>query len=111
MIVSIVRFRSELSDDEVRARFEERSYRYRDVPGLAEKIYLEFSDSGEFGAVYMWESEEALAAFRETELARTIPDAYRVQDTPRVEIADVCLVVRPEGSAGLAATDREVARP
>jgi hypothetical protein len=81
------------------------------VPGLAEKIYLQFRDSGEFGAIYVWESEEALAAFRETELARTIPDAYRVQAAPRVEIADVCLVVRPGASAGRTATDREVARP
>ena len=34
--------------------------------------------------------------FRETELARTIADAYQVEEAPLVELADVCLVIQPE---------------
>jgi heme-degrading monooxygenase HmoA len=94
VIVSLVRFRSKLSDDEVRAMFEERSHRYRDIPGLIEKLYLYFHESGEFGAVYLWNSEEDLMRFRESELARTIPTAYRVEGTPSFELADVCLLVQ-----------------
>ncbi len=96
MIVSLVRFKSRLSDDAVRATFEERADRYRNVPGLVEKIYLRFRASGEFGAVYVWDSEQALMDFRETELARTIPDVYEVEDAPLAELADVCLVIQPE---------------
>jgi putative monooxygenase ydhR len=96
MIVSLVRFKSKLSDDAVQATFEERADRYRTVPGLVEKIYLRFRESGEFGAVYVWDSEKALMDFRETELARTIPDVYQVEEAPLAELADVCLVIQSE---------------
>ena len=96
MIVSLVRFKSGLSDEAVQATFEERADHYRNVPGLVEKIYLRFREGGEFGAVYVWDSEKALMDFRETELAQSIPDAYQVEEAPRVELADVCLVVQPE---------------
>ena len=96
MIVSLVRFKSRLSDDAVQATFEERADQYRKVPGLVEKIYLRFGETGEFGAIYVWDSEKALLDFRETTLARTIPDAYQVEEAPLVELADVRLVIQPE---------------
>ena len=94
MIVSIVRFRSRLRDEEVQALFEQRADQYRQVPGLAEKIYLRFEETGEWGAVYVFDSEGSLARFRESELARSIPTAYEVEGDARSEIADVTLVVR-----------------
>ena len=54
MIVSLVRFRSALSDDEVQATFEDRADGYLSVPGLVEKIYLRYRGPGEYGAVYVW---------------------------------------------------------
>lgn len=95
MIVSIVRFRSRLPDDAVQAAFEERSDRYRQVPGLLEKIYLRFRETGESGAVYVWDSEESLEQFRSSDLARTIAATYEVEGESKVELADVALVVRP----------------
>lgn len=95
MIVSLVRFRSRLSSDQVQATFEDRAARYQNVPGLVEKLYLRFRDTGEFGAVYVWDSEKELERFRETDLARTIPDVYGVEGAPTFEIAEVCLVVQP----------------
>ncbi|MGE5274693.1 MAG: YdhR family protein [Verrucomicrobiota bacterium] len=100
MIVSLVRFKSRLDDEKVQAMFEERSNDYRAVPGLVEKLYLRLRDTGEFGAVYVWDSEEALNRFRETDLARTIPIAYQVEGAPTFEIADVRLVVQPDGVTG-----------
>lgn len=96
MIVSLVRFASALSDDEVQAMFEDRADRYLSVRGLVEKIYLRYRETGEYGAVYVWESEQALAEFRESDLGRTIGDAYRVEGSPRSELADVRLVIRPK---------------
>lgn len=107
MLVSLVRFRSKLADETVQAKFEERADRYRKVPGLVEKIYVRFRDTDEFGAIYVWASGEALEAFRKTELALSIPDAYRVTAPPRVELADVCLVVRPENVPSRLDGDRE----
>ncbi len=93
MIVSIVRFRSRLPDADIQRLFEERAEGYRQLPGLAEKIYLRFGETGEWGAVYVWESEEALARFRESELAQSIASAYEVEGEARSELADVALVV------------------
>lgn len=94
--MSVVRFKSDLDDREVQALFEERSDDYRSVPGLVEKLYLRFRDTGEFGAVYFWKSEEDLARFRDTDLARTIPSAYNAVGAPSFEVADVRLVVQPD---------------
>lgn len=92
MIVSIVRFRSGLTDERVQVLFETRADRYRQVPGLVEKLYLRFR-SGEHGAVYVWETEEALEAFRASDLGRSIGTAYEVEGEPQTELADVTLLV------------------
>jgi heme-degrading monooxygenase HmoA len=99
VIASLVRFDSNMDDEDVLAMFEARADQYRSLPGLVEKIYLRFEETGEFGALYVWESRQALLAFRETDLARSIPDAYRVSAPPHSELAEVCLVVRPEVAA------------
>ena len=96
MIVRIVRFKSELSDDQVQAVMEGRAPRYQEVPGLAQKYYLRFSDPREYGAVYVWDSEQSLKNFNDSELARSIPDAYQVEGAPEGEVAEVMLVLRPD---------------
>jgi heme-degrading monooxygenase HmoA len=103
MFVSIVKFRSTLPDEAVVAMFDERADRYLELPGLVEKLYLRFRDTGEFGAVYVWETEEALNRFRKSDLARTIPQAYAIEGAAHTELADVCLVVQPPEAAVLRA--------
>ena len=98
MIVQIVRFRSALDDAAVVATYEERAPRYRQVPGLLNKYYLAYP-TGEHGAVYVWDSVESMEAFRQGDLARTIPQAYRVQGEPQVEVAQVRLALRSEPAA------------
>ena len=95
MIVSLVRFASRLTDEEVQAKFEARAEAYESVPGLIEKLYLHYRN-GDFGAVYVWEDEEAFAAFQASELGSSIADAYRVEGgAVGYEVADVTLAVRP----------------
>jgi heme-degrading monooxygenase HmoA len=101
MVVSVVRFRSRLSDEAVQAMYEDRADSYRRVPGLVEKIYLRYRETGEVGAVYVWDSEESLKRFRESELGRSIVTAYEVEGQLRTELADVALVVRPGIEAGV----------
>jgi heme-degrading monooxygenase HmoA len=104
VIVSLVRFTSRLSAEEVQAAFEDRADRYRSVPGLMEKIYLRFRDSGEFGAVYVWDSEESLARFKESDLARSIAETYEVDGAPSSELAEVTLLIRPRAIRAAAAS-------
>ncbi len=92
MIVSIVRFRSGLTDEQVQNLYQARADRYQQVPGLVEKLYLRYR-SGEHGAVYVWESEQALEEFRASDLGRSIGTAYQVEGEPKTELAEVTLLV------------------
>lgn len=86
--ILFVRIKSRLDAEEFERRLVERRPRFRDVPGLVQKIYGREEASGDVCGIYFFENEEALAAFRETELARTIPAAYEAVDVRR-EVYDV----------------------
>lgn len=94
MIILSVKFKSKLSDDEVRRVMNERAPNFRALPGLIQKYYGYEKATGEYTGIYIWDSEEALRAYRESELARTIPEAYQAASTPRIEVFDVPLVLR-----------------
>ena len=96
MIIHITKFKSGLSDEEATRVMNERAPRFREVPGLVQKYYTRDEKTGERGAVYVWESEAAMQAFRTTELARSMSDAYRIEGDKRVEVVDVMLVLRDE---------------
>ena len=92
--VLFVRITSDLGDDELDRRLAERRPRFRDVPGLVQKIYGRDA-AGAVCGIYVVESEEALAAFRESELAQTIPAAYEATDVRR-EVYEVLTTLWPE---------------
>jgi heme-degrading monooxygenase HmoA len=99
MIVQLVRFKSGLSEENVLETYQARVPRYRTLKGLIQKYYLRFPTTGEYGAVYVWESEEAMKEFRESELGRTISTAYQVQGVADAETAEVVLLLRPDTGA------------
>ena len=93
--VLFVRIKSDLEAEEFGRRLLERQPRFREVPGLVQKVYGRDDATGDVCGIYFFESREALAAFRETELARTIPDAYEAVDVRR-EVYDVLYPLWPE---------------
>ena len=95
MVLQIVRFKSALPDEQVRKVYEERAPRYRALKGLVQKYYLRYQNTGEHGAVYVWESEAALKEFQESELRRTIPAAYQVEGAPDIRTAELVMTLRP----------------
>jgi heme-degrading monooxygenase HmoA len=96
MIVQMVKFKSGLSDEEVRRVIAERAPQYEALAGLRQKLYISEPETGEYGGVYVWDDEESMREFRQSDLAATIPDAYRVEGEPRVEIFDVVSILRAE---------------
>ena len=90
-----VRAKSGLELEELDRRLLERKPRFLEVPGLTQKMYGRDEKTGEVCGIYFFENKEALAAFRETELAKTIPSAYEVTDI-RLETYDVLYPLRPE---------------
>lgn len=94
MIMQIVRFQSELSLDEVQEIAQARAADFREVPGLVQKYYFRSNETGEYGGVYIWESIESLSAYRDSELAASIPQAYKLAGPPKIEILEVAHSLR-----------------
>lgn len=93
--ILFVRARSGLDAQELERRLLERRPRFLEVPGLLQKIYGRDRSTGAVCGIYFFESQEALAAFRETELAKTIPTAYEVVEF-RPEVYELLYALRPE---------------
>ena len=102
MIIMTVTFKSNLSHEEILAAMEERLPDYRATPGLVEKYYGHDQKTGAYTGVLVWESQEALLAFKETELAKTVADAYQAAEPLRIEVYDVFRTLRPAAVAGAA---------
>ncbi len=85
MIIQIVKFKSALSEAEIRQVMEDRAPQFRALPGLLQKYYMRETQTGEVGAVYIWDSEESVRAYRQSDLARTTASAYKAVEQPRIE--------------------------
>ncbi len=94
MIIQFVRFKSELPFDEAEKVMKERAPEFRAIPGLIQKFYGIEKETGELTGIYFWDSEESIREFRQTELARTIPTAYKAAETPNIELFDVMYILR-----------------
>jgi hypothetical protein len=92
--VLFVRVKSGLEPDEFERRILERRPRFLDVPGLVQKIYGRAAD-GDLCGIYFFESADALEAFRESDLAKTIAEAYEATDTRR-EVYEVLYPLYPD---------------
>lgn len=85
MVILIVRFESALSEEEVLAVARERADAFRKLPGLLQKYYIKTGKPNEYGGIYVWDSEASLNAYRESDLAASIPAAYRAVGPPTTE--------------------------
>jgi len=92
--ILFVRVKSNLDPEELDRRLLERRPRFRDVPGLVQKIYGRDESTGDVCGIYFFEDQSALSAFRETELAKTIPTAYQAKEI-RPEVYEVLYPLHP----------------
>jgi hypothetical protein len=93
--ILFVRVKSDLDPEELERRVIERRPRFRDVPGLVQKIYGRDESTGDVCGIYFFEDQEALSAFRETELAKTIPTAYEAKEIRR-EVYEMLYPLYPD---------------
>jgi Putative mono-oxygenase ydhR len=94
-VILFVRIKSEIDPAEFGRRLLERRPQFREIPGLVQKIYGRNSTTGDVCGIYFFDSADALAAFRETELAKSIPDAYEATDVRR-EAYELLYALWPE---------------
>jgi hypothetical protein len=64
------------------------------VSGLSQHYYVRDTRTGRYGGIYIWDSADSLRAFRETALARGIPNVYQVREPPRAETFETVLMPR-----------------
>lgn len=98
MIVQFVQFETTLSEEEVMAVAKERQPQFQAIPGLVQKYYLKLNKPNHYGGFYIWDSPESLAAFRASDLAKTIPAAYRVVGAPDVDIHELLFPLREDAT-------------
>lgn len=94
VLILLVRFKSPLSLEEVTDIVEKRAPEFSALEGLQQKYYLQDATSGEYAGLYLWDSPDALNAFRNSELRATIAKAYQVDGEPRVEVYCVFKTLR-----------------
>ena len=92
--MQIIKFRSPLSLDEVQKIAQERKQEFLSVPGLVQKYYFKSEEPGRYGGVYIWDSKESAVAYRNSELAASIPQAYRLMGPPEIELLEVAFTLR-----------------
>lgn len=91
----LVLFKSALSPERVDELFRARADRYLAVPGLLQKFYIRDPQTGQAGGFYVFDSAASLEAFSQSDLARSIGDAYRPTEAGQRRQLDIVLALRP----------------
>jgi hypothetical protein len=81
--ILFVRVKSDLDPEELEKRLLERRPRFKEVSGLIQKFYGRDESTGDVCGIYFFKDQASLSAFRETELAKTIPTAYEAKEIRR----------------------------
>lgn len=93
--ILFVRIKTDLDPAELERRLIERRPRFQEVPGLVQKVYGRDVSTGDVCGIYFFENQAALSAFRQTELAKTIPSAYEATEVRR-EVYEVLYPLYPD---------------
>ena len=94
MIIQIIKLKSDLPEQELLKRAKEREPRFKAIPGLIQKYYTIMGDPCQYDGIYVWDSQESLKSYRESDLAAGIPEAYEITEAPHIEILDVLFQLR-----------------
>lgn len=96
MILQIIKLKSNLHEEELLNKAKERAPQFKAIPGLVQKYYVKTGQPNEYGGIYVWDSTESLQSYRESDLAKSIPEAYEIIEAPIVEIMDILFQLRNE---------------
>jgi len=90
----MVQFETALTDREAMNVAQERAPAFRALPSLVQKFYLKSTKPNHYCGLYLWDSAEAIAEFRQSEMARTIPSAYKIVGAPDIGIYELMFPLR-----------------
>ena len=93
-IILRAKFRTNLPMARIMEIARERADEFRALPGLRQKYYFQDAATGEVGGLYLWDSEEALDAYRKSALRATIASAYETIGEPQIEVLNILMPLR-----------------
>lgn len=93
--ILFVRVSSKLKPEEIERIAAVRRPNFQEIPGLIQKVYGRDDRTGDVCGIYFFESDEALAAFRRSDLAKTIAAAYEAVEV-RPEVYSVLFSLWPD---------------
>ena len=94
MLIQIIKLKTNLPEEELLKRAKEREPQFKAIPGLVQKYYVRTGQPGQYGGIYIWDSAESLQTFRESDLAKSIPEAYEITEAPNIELMDILFQLR-----------------
>lgn len=94
MLIQIIKLKSNLPEEELLKRAKAREPQFKAIPGLLQKYYVKLKQAGQYGGIYVWDSQESLNAYRASDLASSIPQAYEITEAPNIEILDIISQLR-----------------
>ena len=96
MILQIIKLKSDLPEEELLKRANERESNFKEISGLLQKYYIKTSTEGEYGGIYIWDSMQSQQNYQKSDLAKSIGTAYAIKEVPNVEFMDVIFQLRNE---------------
>ena len=93
-VIQIVKLRTSLNDEDFLKKAHEREPKFAANPAIIQKYYIKLNEPGYYGGVYIWESAKALQEFKKSELAASIPKAYKGIEKPTVDILNIMFQLR-----------------
>ena len=94
MVLQFVNLKSNLPEEDLLATANQRKTQFEAIPGLLQKYYVKMNEEGSYGGIYVWDRKESLMAFKESDLAKSIPQAYEVLEAPTIEIMKILFQLR-----------------
>lgn len=68
---------------------EERAEKYRKVEGLQQKYYVSDPATNRVGGIFVFDSQENLEKFKNSELAMSTGETYKFQGPPHTRVLEV----------------------
>lgn len=93
-IMLYVKLKTSLTEEEMTKRAHAREPEFEALPGLVQKYYIKTGNEGEFGGVYIWDSEESLEEYKNSDLRKSIAEAYDAIEPPQIERVDIMFQLR-----------------
>ena len=63
---------------------------------MLQKLYVRENSTGQVGGIYVFDSKENLEAFRNSDLAKSIGEAYKFLEPPTIRALEVVRVLSEE---------------